>query len=141
MDLDFLKEENWPRMDNTAVKQLEARDEKKFLKIERLKTDLESAKKHTQEDLDQKNPTKLVPLLVGLSDAAIRNPVLLATKKLIDFDKFKFVYVSPDLTEAERQLYYKLRQERNRLNAELGADLSFRYGIRGNQVQKFRKLC
>ncbi|ESO01856.1 hypothetical protein HELRODRAFT_161035 [Helobdella robusta] len=57
--------------------------------------------------LKSKNPIKPGPLLVDLSDAAIRNAVLLAAKKLREFDKFKSVYISPDLTEAERQLDYK----------------------------------
>ncbi|ESO08328.1 hypothetical protein HELRODRAFT_169137 [Helobdella robusta] len=128
------------------VKQLEARDEKNLLEIERLTTDLESAKRDISrlktitvdisvaysKRLRSKDSTKPGPLLVDLSDAAIRNPVLLAAKKFREFDKFKSVYISPDLTEAERQLDYKFRQERNRLNAELGANSPFRYGIRGN---------
>ncbi|ESO06011.1 hypothetical protein HELRODRAFT_160118 [Helobdella robusta] len=67
--LEFVEKENWPKMSNTAgepakrlhewcgkmsqllssltdrVKRLEAKDEKNLLEIERLKTDLESAKK------------------------------------------------------------------------------------------------
>jgi hypothetical protein len=89
--------------------------------------------------LKSKDSSKPGPLLVELSDTSLRNPVLLAAKKLRENDNYKSVYISPDLTEAERQLDYKLRQERNRLNSALGADSPFRYGIRGNQVQRFKK--
>jgi hypothetical protein len=89
--------------------------------------------------LKSKDSNKPGPVLVELSDTSLRNPVLLAAKKLREVDEYKSVYISPDLTEAERQLDYKLRQERNKLNAELGPDSPFRYGIRGNQVQRFKK--
>ncbi|ESO11721.1 hypothetical protein HELRODRAFT_166741 [Helobdella robusta] len=58
-----------------------------------------------------------------IKEIILRNPVLLAAKKLSDVEGFKSVYIAPDLTEAERQLDYKLRQHRNSLNAELGADV------------------
>ena len=78
-------------------------------------------------------------ILVKFADASLRNPVLLAAKKLRTSEDHKLVYISPDLTEAERQLDYKLRQERNKLNASLTADSPFRYGIRGNQLQRFKR--
>ncbi len=48
-------------------------------------------------------------------------------------------FISPDLTEAEREHDYQLRQEINILNSQLAADSHFRYGIRGNQIQRFKK--
>jgi len=89
--------------------------------------------------LRSKDEAKPGPILVELGDVSLRNPVLLAAKKLRTSDDHKSIYISPDLTEAERQLDYQLRQERNKLNASLGHDSPFRYGIRGNQIQKFKK--
>lgn len=89
--------------------------------------------------LRSKDSSKPGPILVELTDVSVRNPVLLAAKKLRGSEDHKLVYISPDLTEAERQLDYKLRQERNKLNASLTADSPFRYGIRGNQIQRFKK--
>jgi hypothetical protein len=89
--------------------------------------------------LRSKDASKPGPILVELSDASLRNPVLLAARNLRSNENYKTVYISPDLTEAERQLDYKLRQERNKLNSNLSADSPFRYGIRGNQIQRFKK--
>ena len=89
--------------------------------------------------LRSKELSKPGPILVELSDVSLRNPVLLAAKTLRTSEVFKSVFISPDLTEAERLLEYKLRQERNKLNADLGEESPFRYGIRGNQLQKFKK--
>jgi hypothetical protein len=54
---------------------------------------------------------------------------------LIDLEDFKLAFISPDLTEAERQHDCQLRQEINKLNSQLATDSHFRYGIRGNQIQ------
>ena len=89
--------------------------------------------------LKSRNVYKPGPILVELNEASLRNPVQLAAKKLRSIDEHKLLYVSPDLTVAERELDFKLRQERNKMNGELGTDLPFRYGIRGNQLQKFKK--
>mgnify|MGYP003555905975 FL=1 len=89
--------------------------------------------------LRSKDQAKPGPILVELTDASLRNPTLLAAKGLRSNSTYKAVYISPDLTEAERQLDYQLRQERNKLNAQLGNDSPFRYGIRGNQLHKFKK--
>ncbi len=58
---------------------------------------------------------------------------------LIDLEDFKLAFISPDLTEAERQHDCQLRQEINKLNSQLATDSHFRYGIRGNQIQWFKK--
>jgi hypothetical protein len=89
--------------------------------------------------LRSKDESKPGPILVELNDTSLRNPLLLAAKKLRTSDDHKQIYISPDLTEAERQLDYKLRQERNKMNATLAPDSPFRYGIRGNQIQRFKK--
>ncbi|XP_065668576.1 uncharacterized protein LOC136088567 [Hydra vulgaris] len=89
--------------------------------------------------LRSKDKTKPGPILVELNEPSIRNPVLLAAKKLRNSIDHKQIYISPDLTEAERQLDLHLRQERNRLNANLETNSTFRYGICGNQLKKFKK--
>jgi len=52
--------------------------------------------------LKSRDSSKPAPILVELADLSTRNPVLLAAKKLRDSENFKLVYISPDLTEAER---------------------------------------
>lgn len=89
--------------------------------------------------LRSKDMSKPGPILVELAESSLRNPILLAAKKLRSSDNHKSIYISPDLTEAERQLDYQLRQERNKLNSSLAVDSPFRYGIRGNQIQRFKK--
>jgi hypothetical protein len=50
------------------------------------------------------------------------------------------IYMSPDLTHAERELDYKLRLKRNEQNKTLESTSPFRYAIRGSQVVKIKKL-
>ncbi|ESN92775.1 hypothetical protein HELRODRAFT_164888 [Helobdella robusta] len=107
-------------------------DEAKTKKIMKV-VDKVNIKAAYSKRLRSKDTTKPSPLLVDLTDASLRNPVLLAAKKFRDVEGFKSVYISPDLTEAERQLDYKLRQHRNSLNAELGADSPFRYSTFSNR--------
>ena len=78
------------------------------------------------------------PVLVGLSEAADRNPLLLKAKKLREKDEFKNVYICPDLTEAERMEDRSLRQKRDEMNKSRKENEPFRYAIRGNQIVKFR---
>ena len=78
------------------------------------------------------------PILVELPNEADRNPVLASAKKLAK-SEYKDVYISPDLTEAERLLEYELRTERNKLNQSLEQSSPFRYGIRNNQIIRINK--
>jgi hypothetical protein len=89
--------------------------------------------------LKSKDTTRPGPILVELKEEANRNPLLLAAKKLREIETFKLVYISPDLTETERALYYELRKQRNEADRSLPTDSPFRYGIRGNQLVRFRK--
>ena len=82
--------------------------------------------------LKSKNVNKPGPILVILNEASLGNPVLFAVKKLRSSDEHKLVYVSPDLTDAERELDFKLRQERNKLKG----DLSWYNCCEWNIVQK-----
>lgn len=86
-----------------------------------------------------KSPNKPGPILIEVTDLKERNKLLLASKALREKSVFKNVYLSPDLTEAERLLDYDLRKKRNELNNGLDANSPFRYAIRGNQVVRFKK--
>lgn len=79
------------------------------------------------------------PLLVNLADSNLQNKILISSKKLKLLPSFKNIYISPDLTDAERQQDFILRTERNKLNNALKETDPFWYGIRGNQIQKFKK--
>ncbi len=100
------------------------------------KSDIKPAYSRRLRSKDQSKPG---PILVELKEEANRNPLLLAAKKLRDSNIFKSVYLSPDLTETERALDYELRKQRNEANNGLSQDSPFRYGIRGNQIVKFKK--
>jgi hypothetical protein len=81
------------------------------------------------------------PIIVELSDVSERNPLLTAAKKLRNLDNFKGVFISPDLTEAERYLNYQLRMKRNELNNNIDLKTSpFRYGIRSSGVVKLKNM-
>ena len=116
-----------------------AEDEKKIKEI-LISFDKYEVKPVFSRRLNSKEPSKPGPILVELAEVSLRNPVLLAAKKLKTSKDHMDVYISPDLTEAERRLDYELRQERNKLNTQLGKESPFRYGIRGNQLQKFKKF-
>jgi len=79
------------------------------------------------------------PVLVELGDVTERNSILCVSKKLVGSEDYKSVFISPDLTEAERLLDYELRTERNKLNNGLTSDTQFRYGIRDNKVIKLKR--
>ncbi len=89
--------------------------------------------------LKSKDTSKPGPILVELKDDAIRNPLLLAAKKLREKEEFRTIYISPDLTETERALDFELRKQRNEANSKLEENSPFRFGIRGNQIVKFKK--
>jgi hypothetical protein len=78
------------------------------------------------------------PVLVGLSEAADRNPLLLKAKNLRNIEEFKNIYIAPDLTDAERMEDRNLRKRRDELNQQRAKGEPFRYAIRGNQIVKFR---
>ena len=76
---------------------------------------------------------------VGLSEQSERNPLLLAAKKLRVLEQYKTVYISPDLTDAERLDDYNLRKQRDEMNRSREADTPFRYAIRGNSIIKINR--
>ena len=68
--------------------------------------------------LKSKDTTKPGPIIIELSDVSFRNPLLLAAKRLRE-KGYKSIYISPDLTEAQRSLDYDLRKTRNEANSTL----------------------
>ena len=85
-----------------------------------------------------KDTNKPDPIIVKLSDVSFRNPQLLAVKRLREKEGYKSIYISPDLTEAQRSLDYDLRKKRNEANSTLAEDSPFQYDIRGNQFVKIK---
>ena len=88
--------------------------------------------------LKSKDTNKPRSIIIKLSNVSFRNPLLLAAKRLREKEGYKSIYISPDLTEAQRSLGYDLRNERNEPNSKLAEDFPFRYGIRGNQLVKIK---
>lgn len=79
------------------------------------------------------------PIIIELSDAKDKLPILTAAKKLRSIEEYKSIYINPDLTDAERKLDFDLRTQRNKLNEEIkGKNEQFRYGIRNNAVVKVK---
>ncbi|CAF0717027.1 unnamed protein product [Brachionus calyciflorus] len=77
------------------------------------------------------------PILVELSDKVDRNDMLKRSKSLKDNDKFGEIYISPDLTFAERELNKTLVAKRKELNDKNDSKKTgYRYGIRDYKVVK-----
>jgi len=123
-------------------------ESKNLVEAERLREDLSKVEKMVSE-MGSTASVKFVkrlrsksnkpgPVLVGLSDAADRNPLLLKAKKLRELGEYKSVYVCPDLTEAQRLEDQELRKRRDELNKNRKEGDPFRYAIRGNQITKFK---
>lgn len=91
------------------------------------------------------NNSKPPPIIVQLSSAEARQLALRNARQLRDIDKFKGVFIGPDLTLAERIEAKELRQKRNQLNRELeekrgekdGDQSKYHYVIRGNKLVKW----
>ena len=62
--------------------------------------------------------TGLQILQIKFNSAEHRKALLQRAKKLWDSLNFKNVYIQPDLTKSERELQYKLREEKRRLQTE-----------------------
>ena len=87
--------------------------------------------------LKSKDTNKPGPIIIELSNVSFRNPLLLAAKRLRE-KGYKLIYISPDLTEAQRSLDYDLRKKRNEANSTFAEDSPFQYGICGNQLVKIK---
>ena len=56
-------------------------------------------------------------ILVELHFDSLRNPILVAAKVLRSKTEYQSVYISPDLTEAERKQDFAPKSERNKLKS------------------------
>ena len=91
-----------------------------------------------QKRLNTKKTGKPGPVLVILNEDSERNPILAKSKLLRENPGYKEVFISPDLTEAERMENYELRKKRDKMNSERIPNAPFRYAIRGNGIVKFK---
>ena len=91
-----------------------------------------------QRRLKTKAVGKPGPVLVVLNEISERNPILSKAKLLRDKANYKNVFISPDLTAAERMEDYELRQKRDKMNNERMSGAPFRYAIRGSSIVKFK---
>lgn len=79
------------------------------------------------------------PILVELSSEKDKISVLAAAKSLRDLSEYKNVYINPDLTESQRAIQKELIELRKSKNEdEKRNNQPFRWGIRGNQVRRFK---
>ena len=84
---------------------------------------------------------RIPPVIITLNQEINRNIILKAAKNLYNINKFKGIFINPDLTEAERPLDKQLRLKRNELNEEeIEKNQPFRWGIRGDKVIRFAKF-
>ena len=97
---------------------------------------------HRFKNKDESNTSKSTPLLIELPDSSDKLHVLKSAKQLKNSTNFQRVYINPDQSESERRITKELVQKRNKLNEELNAkgelNKPFRYGIRNNEVIKFK---
>ena len=91
-----------------------------------------------QRRLKTKSHEKPGPVLVILNEVSERNPILSKAKLLREMPNYKSVFISPDLTDAERMEDFELRKKRDQMNSERQVDAPFRFAIRGSAIVKFR---
>lgn len=127
-----------PESDKNILAEKKAEDEQKIKEVLQFieKSDVKPVYTRRLKSKDQSKPG---PIIVELSNDSERNPLLLAAKKLRSSERYEKIYISPDLTEAQRKEEYDLRQLRNELNSKLDADSPFRYGIRGDRCKPIPK--
>ncbi|CAF0916009.1 unnamed protein product [Brachionus calyciflorus] len=78
------------------------------------------------------------PILIQLNGDSDRPFILRAAKELRKFSEYSGIYINPDLTEAERILDRKRREDRFNLNQqERSRSTSTRYFISGDRFRRF----
>ncbi|CAF0922503.1 unnamed protein product [Brachionus calyciflorus] len=83
--------------------------------------------------------TESTPLLIELNEEKSRIDILKRSKNLKDNETYNKVYITPDLTFAQRELNKKLVEKRNELNSKNDANKTgYRYGIRDYNVVKIK---
>jgi hypothetical protein len=123
---------------NETIEMKQKDDESKINEIF-ISIDQENVKPKFFRRLRSKTSGKPGPILVELAEDNLRNKILASAKKLRSNEEQKSIYISPDLTEAQRLQDFNLRAERNKMNAQRKPDDPFWFGIRGNQIVKFKK--
>ena len=133
---------------NTESKAIDENKEKEVLAqiFAHLEIDLKTVKRHWRLKTKENNMNDIVnPMIVEFTDFESKNK---ATKNSYKLKTYKDkVYINNDLTESERSIEKKLRDERNRRNNELSIEENglrysedekgkFHYGIRNGIVKK-----
>lgn len=96
---------------------------------------------HMRRFRQKDDPNYIPPILLQLDCERSKIEALSASKNLRGQDKFKNIYIKPDLTEAERKLDKQLRQQRNEKNEyEKQSGQPFRWGIRGYGLRRFKTV-
>ena len=80
--------------------------------------------------LKSTNGSTTGPIIIELNNADDKLQILKANKKIRQLEKYKSVYINPDLTKEERISEMKLREERNQLNKNLKySSTNSKYGL------------
>ena len=79
-------------------------------------------------------PPPIIVKMTGFDYSVV--PDILKNAKNLKNSEWNGVFVAPDLTRLDREFGKRLRNERDKLNNDLGTSSPFRYGIRGRQVVK-----
>lgn len=74
------------------------------------------------------------PIVVTLNSQAERNAILRAAKTLKNHADFSSVFIRPDETPVQQRESKRLREEIKKLNENLAAGSTFRYGIRNYTI-------
>jgi hypothetical protein len=84
------------------------------------------------------NSNRAPPILIQLCGDGDRSVILKAAKELRKLTEYKDIYINPDMTDAERILDKKRREDRFSLNErERNNASNVRFGISGDRFRKF----
>jgi hypothetical protein len=88
--------------------------------------------------LSDQSPYPGATVVVTLPSITDRIPIIALLKRSVRSSPTSDIYIDPDLTPAEAKEQHRLRQERNRMNAERRDEdtRSFHFGIRSGRVVK-----
>ena len=90
--------------------------------------------------IGQKEENKTRPIVVKIRDPSSKEEILKGSTALKDHLEWKNVYIKPDLTKRQRELFKKheeeLREEAGRRNAHLKNGEDWEWGVRGRGLQR-----
>lgn len=91
---------------------------------------------------NSRDPSKYPPILVKFNNSKARDEFLYLSRKLHKInEKFKNVFINPDLTNAERVFFKQLRDERNSLNeSEDIRKTDFKWIIKEKKLIRVKKF-